>query len=256
MTLTTNKLTIGYSRTVIQSDLNLTAHPSTMIALLGTNGTGKSTLLRTLSSLQPALSGDILFDNRSTTHISHHDRAKLLSVVLTDRLFSDHTTVHDLIAMGRIPYTSWTDRLTQEDHEIIERSATQVNLTHKLHSPLNSLSDGERQRASIARALAQDTPLILLDEPTSHLDLPNRIEVMLLLKDLAEHHGKTIIISTHEINLALQTAHQIWFLSSDRPILCDTPQNLIANPHFLHAFSSPHFTLLSTGDFKLNNTSL
>lgn len=251
MILTTHNLTIGYERKAIQSNLNLSSAPSQMIALLGTNGTGKSTLLRTLASLQPPLSGDVLVDNKPMSRLSSSERAKAVSVVLTDSFTSAHMSVYDLISMGRIPYTSWTNRITEDDEAIIKHSATQVNLLHKLHCQVNELSDGERQRATIARALAQDTPLILLDEPTSHLDLPNRIEVMLLLKKLAEENNKSIIISTHEINLALQTAHLIWFLSPDHDIIADTPQNIIRSDLFMNSFSSDRFTLLPSGNYKL-----
>lgn len=251
MVLTTHNLAIGYDRKTIQSDLNLSAEPSQMIALLGTNGTGKSTLLRTIASLQPSLAGDVMFDGRQINTLPSSERAKSVSVVLTDTITSQHMTVYDLISMGRIPYTTWTNRISHTDDKVIKDSCRQVNLLHKLHNPVNELSDGERQRASIARALAQDTPLILLDEPTSHLDLPNRIEVMLLLKRLAEQNGKTIIISTHEINLALQTAHHIWFLTPCHGILSDTPQNIVLSDKFIESFSSDHFTLLPTGEYKL-----
>lgn len=251
MKLTTHNLAIGYERKIIQDNLNLTSETSKMIALLGTNGTGKSTLLRTLASLQPPLEGEIKYDDKSLVKLTPIERAKIVSVVLTDTVFSEQMTVYDLICMGRIPYTSWTNKITKEDDLIIKQSAEQVNLQHKLTYSINKLSDGERQRASIARALAQNTPMILLDEPTSHLDLPNRIEVMLLLKKLAEENNKTIIISTHEINLALQIAHYIWFLTTDHNIIIDTPKNIIKSDVFLQSFSSNHFKLLSTGDYKL-----
>lgn len=240
-TLRTYSLSVGYVDKVVQENINLKAEPSTMISLIGTNGTGKSTLLRSLASLQPVLSGKITVDGRDITTLHPVERAKKISVVLTDTINTQHLSVFDLVAMGRMPYTSWSGKLTENDNKIVKRSIEQVNLSHKIFDMVNELSDGERQRASIARALAQDTPLILLDEPTSHLDLPNRVEIMLLLKQLAEKQGKSIIISTHELNLAFQMSHQIWLLSKESPVICDTPANVVKNKHFIDSFTTQNF---------------
>lgn len=240
-TLRTYNLSVGYGKTIIQSDLNLKAVPSTMISLIGTNGTGKSTLLRSLASLQPVVKGKITVEGQDLTMLQPTERAKKISVVLTDTINTQHLSVFDLVAMGRMPYTSWSGKLTENDKDIILKSLELVNLSHKISDMVNKLSDGERQRASIARALVQDTPIILLDEPTSHLDLPNRVEIMLLLKQLAEKQGKSIIISTHELNLAFQMSHQIWLLSKESPVICDTPANMMNDIHFLNSFTTPNF---------------
>lgn len=241
MMLEVRNITIGYRRKTIQKDINLKAHESEFISLIGTNGTGKSTLLRSLAALQPTLSGEIYVDGQEIHHITPNERSKKISVVLTDTIAAEQLTVYDLIAMGRIPYTSWTNRKSTMDEEIIRLAADDVKLIHKIHSPVNELSDGEKQRATIARALAQDTPVILLDEPTSHLDMPNRMEIMILLKRLAEERRKTIIISTHELNLALQHSHHIWLLTRTEPVISDTPENILQNPAFQRAFASEHF---------------
>lgn len=217
------------------------AAPSTLTSLIGTNGTGKSTLLRSLASLQPVIGGRVMVEGEELSHLNASARAKKISVVLTDIINTQHLSVFDLVAMGRMPYTSWSGRLSDNDKEIVKRSIEQVNLSHKTLMMVNELSDGERQRASIARALAQDTPLILLDEPTSHLDLPNRVEIMLLLRQLAEKQGKSIIISTHELNLAFQMSHQIWLLSKESTVICESPVDMVSNPIFLESFTTPNF---------------
>jgi len=250
-TLETYNLSVGYNGNVIQRDLNLKAAESSLISLIGTNGTGKSTLLRSLASLQPVLGGNIHINGQDISHLHPQDRAKKISVVLTDVINVQHLSVFDLVAMGRMPYTSWSNRLSQKDNDIVMKAIENVNLAHKTHSMVNELSDGERQRASIARALAQDTPLILLDEPTSHLDLPNRVEIMLLLRRLADNQQKTIIISTHELNLAFRSSHQIWLLSKESPILCDIPSNVIDNPLFQSSFTTPNFNPKELLNLKL-----
>lgn len=240
-TFETYNLSVGYGNTIVQGDLNLAASEATMISLIGTNGTGKSTLLRSIALLQPVSSGIVMVDGKDISQIHPAERAKKISVVLTDVINTQHLSVFDLVAMGRMPYTSWSGRLSAEDRKIVEQSIKQVNLSFKSAKMVNELSDGERQRASIARALAQDTPLILLDEPTSHLDLPNRVEIMLLLRRLAEEQGKTIIISTHELNLAFQMSHQIWLLTKSQPVICDTPRNMVKNKIFTESFTTPNF---------------
>jgi len=173
--------------------------------MLGPNGCGKSTLLRTLAGLQPALSGEFT-----------HCDAKNIALVLTERLSMDHTTVHNVVAMGRYPYTSFLGGLSEEDERIIEESLKQVGFSTPYtvhHTPFNAHSDGEKQRILIAKALAQQTPIILLDEPTAHLDLPHRILILRLLRQLAHEQGKTVLISTHELDLALALSDRILLMT-------------------------------------------
>ena len=179
--LVVNSLTIGYPEkkgepNIILANLNLEVHEGQVVCILGPNGSGKSTLLRTVSGIQPALGGSVdVLDQEVSTH-SHKKLARLLSVVLTDRIDVRNLTVFQLVSMGRYPHNDWLGRLTDKDKKIVERSIAQVNLTDYVSRDVDELSDGEQQRVMIAKALAQDTPLIILDEPTAHLDLPNRVE--------------------------------------------------------------------------------
>lgn len=229
-------LTIGYGTKVVRSHLTLSLNKGEMVCMLGRNGCGKSTLLRTLAGLQPALGG--------TYHIDD------VAVVLTDRLHLDNTTVRDVVAMGRYPYTSFLGALTPADEQIVDASLSEVFSADSQLSTLdsrlfNSLSDGEKQRVLIAKALAQQTPVILLDEPTAHLDLPNRILVLQLLRRLAHEQGKTILISTHELELALHLSDRILLLS-DQGAQLDTADNLKHNDAFTKAFGMNIFDIFHT----------
>jgi len=212
MLLQTNSLTIGYENNTVLHDLNLSAELGRLICLIGTNGSGKSTLLRTLGGLQKQLKGSILIHGKTLSKLSHYERSLTFSFVLTDAIDQDNMTVFDLVSLGRFPYTNWAGSLSKKDTEIIHASIAQVNLTTKINSYLSEISDGEKQRAIIAKALTQDTPLVLLDEPTAHLDVPNRIEIMLLLRKLSTNTHKTFILSTHELDLAMQVADTVWLI--------------------------------------------
>ena len=221
-------LTIGYGDKIVQQDLSFSLMAGEMVCMLGPNGCGKSTLLRTLADLQPVLSGSY--------RLSVQQSAKAIALVLTERLSIDNTTIHDVVAMGRHPYTSFLGTLSAEDERIIAASLEAVGVG-ELNNYFNDLSDGEKQRVLIAKALAQQTPLILLDEPTAHLDLPNRILVLRLLRRLAHEEDKTVLISTHELDLALQLSDRIMLMSPRQGgIRLDTAQNLIASDAFTEAF--------------------
>ncbi len=244
MYLQLHNLAIGYDTQVVKSNLRVSARAGEMICLLGPNGCGKSTLLRTLCGLQPALEGDILLDEqKSLLHLTEQERAKLLALVLTERLSIENTTVHDVVAMGRYPYSSFLGGLNATDEQIITTALQQVGLEHKTTIFYNCLSDGEKQRVLIAKALAQQTPLILLDEPTAHLDLPNRIRILLLLRELAHKQGKCVIISTHELDLALQLADTIWLMSNHPELQVGTPNELMSSGAFTTAFANNTFAL-------------
>ncbi len=264
MRLEAQHLTIGYGTQAIARDLTIQAQAGEIICLLGQNGCGKSTLLRTLCGLQPALEGAFHVHTecgmRTIASLSQAEKAKLIALVLTERLSIENTRVHDVVAMGRYPYSSFLGGLTQEDEQIITTSLEQVGLYHKATEFFNCLSDGEKQRVLIAKALAQQTPLILLDEPTAHLDLPNRIRILLLLRELAHTQGKCVIISTHELDLALQLADTIWlFQTNDKgqktkdalhstsctpqaTLTIGTPHELIDSGAFEAAFANEHFS--------------
>ena len=239
VSISTNKLAIGYGEAVVQSDLSFSLYEGEMVCMLGPNGCGKSTLLRTLAGLQPALSGELKVESRE----SKVESQKAIALVLTERLSLENTTVHDVVAMGRYPYTSFLGGLTDEDEAIIAQSLQQVGFDQPVgRSFFNAHSDGEKQRILIAKALAQQTPIILLDEPTAHLDLPHRILVLRLLRQLAHVQGKTILISTHELDLALALSDRILLMSPKaQGVQLDTAENLKKADAFTSAFGMDIF---------------
>ena len=237
VSISTNNLTIGYDHHVVQRDLKFELHPGEMVCMLGPNGCGKSTLLRTLAGLQPALSGTFT----TSTLNSQLSTLPHIALVLTERLSLDNTTVHDVVAMGRYPYTSFLGGLSTTDEQIIEQSLADVGLSNSAHTFFNDHSDGEKQRTLIAKALAQETPIILLDEPTAHLDLPNRIRVLQLLRRVAREQNKTILISTHELDLAIKLSDRIMLMTPQQGIQLDTPTNLREQDAFTAAFGMDIF---------------
>lgn len=247
VSISTNSLTIGYriasgTEYPVQTDLNFSLHTGEMVCMLGPNGCGKSTLLRTLAGLQPALSGEYKIQNSDRPE-------KSVALVLTERLSMDNTTVHDVVAMGRYPYTSFLGGLSEQDERIIAASLEAVGFDlvalNSTFSPFNAHSDGEKQRILIAKALAQQTPIILLDEPTAHLDLPHRILILRLLRQLAHEQGKTVLISTHELDLALALSDRILLMSpAGRGIQLDTPETLKKADAFTSAFGMDIFSPL------------
>ena len=247
VSISTNSLTIGYRiasglEYPVQTDLNFSLHTGEMVCMLGPNGCGKSTLLRTLAGLQPALSGEYKIQNSDRPE-------KSVALVLTERLSMDNTTMHDVVAMGRYPYTSFLGGLSEQDERIIAESLEAVGFDllalNSSHSPFNAHSDGEKQRILIAKALAQQTPIILLDEPTAHLDLPHRILILRLLRQLAHEQGKTVLISTHELDLALALSDRILLMSpAGRGIQLDTPEALKKADAFTSAFGMDIFSPL------------
>lgn len=235
-----NHLTIGYGTRVIQRDLSFTIADGELVALLGANGCGKSTLLRTLAGLQQPLGGECRF-SFSDAFQQRSDlaarRSKYIALVLTERLSVDSATVRDVVAMGRYPYTSFLGTLTAADSRIVNEAMQQVDVLDLADTFYNDHSDGEKQRILIAKALAQQTPVILLDEPTAHLDLPSRIKTLNLLRSIAHEQNKTILISTHELDLALRTADRVLLMyTKNEGIAIDTPQNLIHTDAFTKAF--------------------
>lgn len=210
-----------------------------MTALLGRNGTGKSTLLRAIASLGEVQGGAIEIGGRELSELSNADLARMVAFVNTERVSVEAMTAYDLVAVGRSPYTDWSGRLRSNDHEVIERSIRIAGVEHLADRYVDTLSDGECQRVMIAKALAQDTPAILLDEPTSYLDMPNRYELCTLLGRLAHDEGKCVLFSTHELDIALTL--------SDNIALVDTPQllymptgEMIASGSIERLFDSPY----------------
>lgn len=233
--ITTNNLTIGYENHVVQRDVSFSLFAGEMVCMLGPNGCGKSTLLRTLAGLQPALNGSF-----KVVEFQRFNVQSAIALVLTERLSLDNTTVHDVVAMGRYPYTSFLGGLSAKDEQVIAQSLSAVGLEGTEHTYFNAHSDGEKQRALIAKAIAQETPIILLDEPTAHLDLPNRIRILQLLRRLAHEQGKTILISTHELDLAIQLSDRILLLS-ENGVQLNTAAQLRQTKAFTQAFGMDIF---------------
>ncbi|MBB3187420.1 ABC transporter ATP-binding protein [Microbacter margulisiae] len=243
--LYTENLTIGYARhghpLMVQEHLQLQLRKGELVCLVGPNGCGKSTLLHTLAGLQKPLAGSIILQDKDLCSYSTPEKAKLLSLTLTDRVEVDKMSVFDLVSMGRYPYTNRFGKFSPDDITTIEQAIEQVHLSEKKKWSLDTLSDGERQRAMIAKVLAQATPVLLFDEPTSHLDLTNRVSTLLLLKTVAKAFQVAVLLSTHELEMAMQLADQIWLMSNESMAVGATEQ-LIANGSFQHVFQSDLFT--------------
>lgn len=212
-------LSIGYRtahRTcVVHQGLTLALEGGGLTCLLGANGSGKSTLLRTLAALQPPLGGELLLQGRPLVAYTAKELARRIGIVLTERTQIVGLTVAELIALGRQPHTGFFGRLREHDRQLVRMAMDQVGIAHKAASSVAELSDGERQKAMIAKALVQECPVILLDEPTAFLDAPSRIDVMRLLRRLANQQGKAILLSTHDTHLAIALADRLWLLAPD-----------------------------------------
>lgn len=223
-------ITTGYKtakHTVeITRDLTENLYAGELTCLLGPNGAGKTTLLKTLSGFLPPLSGEILLEGKNIYSFKEPERAKMLSVVLTDRLAVSNMTVRQLVELGRSPYTGFFGRPSEKDSDIVNEAIAQVKIEHLSERTVATLSDGERQKALIAKALAQETPLIFLDEPTAFLDYPGKAEILLLLRKLAREKNKTIFVSTHDLELALQIADRLWLLDKTKGVRTGSPQKL------------------------------
>lgn len=260
--LITHDLCIGYQRTrqpdiIIGKHLNLTLHAGELVCLLGRNGVGKSTLMRTLARMQPPLSGTVSLMDDDLHALKPLDLAKRLSIVLTERPDVGLLTGHELIALGRHPYTDWTGRLSEHDRAMIDWAIKAVNAEALARLPVAELSDGQRQKIMIARALAQDPALILLDEPTAFLDLPRRVEIMRLLKQLTRETNRAILLSTHDLDLALRSADKLWLMHTEGEIHVGAPEDLILNGAFSAVFQSDGIEFdMQTGTFKVQDTHL
>ena len=212
------ELTIGYKakRTgfrEVAADINAELCGGRLTSLIGSNGIGKSTLLRTLSAFQPPLAGDVLVQGKSLRRYTNKELSRLIGVVLTERPALQNMSVRELVGLGRSPYTGFWGKLTAADEDIVTEAINDVGIENLQHRMIQTLSDGERQKVMIAKALAQQTPVIFLDEPTAFLDYPSKVEVMQLLHRLTRQSGKTIFLSTHDIELALQLSDILWLMS-------------------------------------------
>lgn len=233
-------LTTGYChgsrQSIVGRGLEGSLPRGTLTALLGTNGAGKSTLLRTLAGLQPPLAGDIFWEGNSLASLTPEERAKRLSIVLTVRPETGNLTVREVGALGRLPHRQglWGSRNAAADAEAVERAMRLTTTSAWSERPVSRLSDGERQRVFIAKALAQETPLILLDEPTAFLDYPSRVQFFNLLKRLTNEMGKTVLLSSHDVELAAAHADRILLLSKES--LCLAPTEAKERNHAIRDF--------------------
>ena len=235
-----NHLTIGYkergNRKTVASDINATIRSGELTCLLGANGIGKSTLLRTLSGFQAPLGGEIIIRGRALSDYTDKELAGIIGVVLTEKCELRNMTVEELVGMGRSPYTGFWGRLSKQDKEVIDNSIKLVNIEHLRYQMVHQLSDGERQKAMIAKALAQETDIIFLDEPTAFLDFPSKVEIMQLLHRLSHSGNRTIFLSTHDLELALQIADKVWLMNREAGVRTGTPEDLSLNGSLSHFF--------------------
>lgn len=237
--ITTEQLSIGYANKTVFKDLNLKIAPQKLTAIIGTNGIGKSTLLRTLAGLQNPLTGNITLAQKNIDHYSTNDLSKLRSVVLANENISQNLTVEELITLGRQPFINWLEKKTDADFKFIKHAIQQANLEQLIKRPLHTLSDGQRQRALIARAFAQNAQLLFLDEPLAHLDLHHKAAILKLLKKQTLH-SKTIIFCTHDIQMSLQICDYIIILHDNNTIYQGTPEFIINNNILNKIFPKTH----------------
>lgn len=241
--LHTEELSIGYSSKkgghLIKENIQISLEAGKLITLLGANGIGKSTLLKTLTGIIPPLSGSVKLANKEISSYEPQELAQELSVVLTEKLPPSNLNIAELIALGRQPYTNWLGTLTETDFNYIEKAIALTDIHHLIDKKHDEISDGQLQKVLIARALAQDTPLIILDEPTTHLDLYHKVAVFKLLQKLAHEAQKCILFSTHDLDLAIQLSDEV-IVMTETFCVQDQPCNLIEKNIFDLLFKDEH----------------
>lgn len=253
--LSTRQLSVGYTQgrrtTVIAEALDCTLRRGEFVCLLGPNGAGKSTLIRTLAGMQTPISGEVRLGDQPLHRIAPRERARAVSVVLTEGLPMGMMDADSLVSLGRHPYSGWLGGLNQRDRERINWALAAVGAESLAHRQIAELSDGERQKVAIARALAQEAKLMLLDEPTAFLDLPRRVELMAILRNLAHRENLALLLSTHDLDLALRFADRLWLLSPEGKLLQGAPEVLALNGQFADAFASQNlFWDAQSGSFR------
>ena len=258
-TICLNDLSIGYvgkkKTTTVANGINAKIYGGELTCLLGANGAGKSTLLRTLSAFQPPLGGSIEIMGKQLTDYTDKQLAKTIGVVLTERCELRNMTVHELVGMGRSPYTGFWGTLGKDDNRIVDESIALVGIEAFKERMVQNLSDGERQKVMIAKALAQQTPIIFLDEPTAFLDYPSKIEILHLLHKLSKQMQKTIFLSTHDLELALQIADNVWLMDKQNGVVTGMPEDLSIEGSLNGFFKRKGVTFDSaTGLFRIDNS--
>lgn len=253
--LKTKELSIGYStkkaKTVVASNINIELKQGELIGLIGANGVGKSTLLRTLTNVQNGLNGGVFINEKDIKNFNSLDLAKVMSLVLTEQITSRNLSVFELVALGRQPYTNWVGNLSENDNAVVNNALMQTNISDLKLKKCFELSDGQLQKVMISRALAQDTDLIILDEPTTHLDMYHKAYILKLLQKLAKETNKTILFSSHEIDLAIQLCDNLIVMTNDK-VLSDQPCNLIKQGVFETLFPKDLIVFdEKTGSFRV-----
>ncbi len=252
-----DSLRIGYTRgkqeNILLPPLNASAMKGELIAVIGKNGIGKSTLLRTLSGLQPSLGGNILYSERNIEHYSRMELAQKVGYISTETVKVSNMSVYDLVSMGRFPHTDWTGRIDTPNHEAILDAMERTGVKSLSWRLVSELSDGERQRAMISRLLAQDTDIMIMDEPTAFLDIGNKYEILHLMHSLSQKSEKTIIFSTHDLHMAISHSDKIWLILNDQ-LIEGSPEDLLIEGAFDHIFdSSPVQFNSEQGTFSFRN---
>jgi len=237
-------LSVGYLQSdgtplEIVTDLNLTATKGEIVALIGSNGIGKSTLLRSISGFQDYFSGFIKINGKDLKQLNSKELARLMSFVSTENIQVSNMTVFDLVAYGRFPYTNWIGTLSENDRKTVKEAIEKVGLKGFENRMTTQISDGEKQRAVIARALAQDTPIIILDEPTAYLDVSNKYEIFHLLQILAKEKQKTVVLSTHDLNIALREVDKLWIIT-DTKSYQGAPEDAVLSGWLDQLFDNEH----------------
>ncbi|MDD6140225.1 MAG: ABC transporter ATP-binding protein [Bacteroidales bacterium] len=250
----TESLSAGYRKrksvTTVLHDVNLELHVGELVSLLGANGAGKSTLIRTICGLQPPLAGKVIIDYKDVERLTPRQLSKIIALVTTERTYAGGLTVGELVGLGRHPHTGFLGRLDEHDRQIVAAAIEKVGISHKATSYVAELSDGERQKAMIAKALAQEAPVIILDEPTAFLDVASRIEVLQLLHDLARDDRRTILISSHDIQQSMALSDRLWIVSDSGEIVSGVTEDLILADKISLLFNNRNVAFdAATGDF-------
>jgi len=240
-----SNLSLGYFKGNVRKEilrgLDFDLFAGELTCLLGPNGVGKSTLVKAILGQLKPFNGEISLNGKSISSFSNEELAKALSVVLTEPFLPGSMTVGQLVAMGRIPHTNWTGKLEENDRKVVESSLSATKIDYLRDERLSEISDGQRQKALIARALAQDGKVMVLDEPTAHLDLVNRYEIMHLLREISKTQRKSILVVTHDLEIALETADRFWLLNCGTPLISGLPEDLVISGQINHLLPGDNF---------------
>lgn len=260
LALRTEALSVGYrvrrAQRAVLEKLDLAVRPGELVCLLGPNGAGKSTLLRTIARMQPTLTGTIEVGGIDLARLSHADLARRMGIVLTERIAVGALSARRIVELGRYAHVGWLGVLTPHDRRVVEWAIDAVGAQAFAGSDVSTLSDGERQRIMIARALAQQPMLLLLDEPTAFLDAPSRVELMALLRRLTRDERLAIVVSSHDLELTLRTADTLWLITREAKMCVGAPADLLSTGDVMNAFGSASIELLFGRDVRRKDRSV